>query len=680
MNGGALTLTGKGKVYEQGPYYGVILIKGSTEDVADYSVVDVGEGVTLEGWAPIFIDYNKGYNCAYGVKVTMAGTANSVKDIAGAGGHGVYINGSIKKIEGNVPQITLTETSKVTSLGNGIYAAGYAHWMLAGDISGSDALSIKSGTFTITGGDYRGTGSFADPAEAHGNGSENTGAAVTITTNDGYAQAPIVMDISGTPTFTSVNGYAFYEGIAVKGETPAATASRAVIAIKGGTFTGSKTNEAVTADIAVTTAENKQVVSGGTFSQPLELGYCADGYIPTAITEGDVTTYGVKATDAVAVIAKDDGTYTECASIPQAVGFVPANVPTTIIILRDITNCGQTKIEANKNVTIDLNGHNITFAKRVSDTTNSYPCFTVKPTGHLTLTGTGTVSEFEIDPYWTPICVNGSGASDAQYACSVTVDENVTLKGWSGIVIDPIAKTIKAAYNVSITVAGKIEADTYGIYVNGKLSNATGPVPEITVTETAKINSKGDGIYAAGYAKWAFAGNVTARTAVVVRSGELIFTGGTYTSTMPDTFEEVTIDHTGGAVGTGAALSISSAVGYGASTVDIQGGIFVSANGPAIYEYAAPTSAGDEAPASKVELAITNGDFTSGGDHSPLLLTAMNNTQVVSGGTFSQPVELAYCAPGYIPVFKDGKYTVDGTAVAAVANPAAQGARMARRC
>ena len=300
VNGGALTLTGKGKVYEQGPYYGVILIKGSTEDIADYSVVDVGKDVTLEGWAPLFIDNNAG--CAYGVKVTMAGTANSVKDITGAGGHGVYINGSIKKIEGNVPQITLTETSKVTSLGNGIYAAGYAHWMLAGDVSGADALSIKSGTFTITGGDYRGTGSFADPAEAHGNGSENTGAAVTITTNDGYAQAPIVMDISGTPTFTSVNGYAFYEGIAVNGEKPAATASRAVIAIKGGDFTGSKTNEAITADIAITTAKNKQVVSGGTFSKPVALAYCAPGYIPVVGTEGKYTVDGT----AVAAVANPD--------------------------------------------------------------------------------------------------------------------------------------------------------------------------------------------------------------------------------------------------------------------------------------------------------------------------------------------------------------------------------------
>ena len=301
----------------------------------------------------------------------------------------------------------------------------------------------------------------------------------------------------------------------------------------------------------------------------------------------------------------------------------------------------------------------LTFAKSPTGTTASYPCFTVRPTGHLTLTGTGTISES--DPIWTPICVNGSGASDAKYACSVTVEENVTLKGWSGIVVDPIAKTIKAAYNVSITLAGKIEADTYGIYVNGGLSNATGPVPEIAVTETADIDSKGDGIYAAGYAKWTLAGQITARTAIVARSGVLTFKGGTYTSIMQDAFEEVAIDHPGGAVGTGAALSVSTADGYGATTIDIQGGTFVSANGPAIYEYAAPTIVGGEAPASQVTLAISDGTFTADGEYGALLLTAMDNPQVVSGGTFSTAVPEEFCTAGYASKQNaDGTYSVVG--------------------
>ena len=94
------------------------------------------------------------------------------------------------------------------------------------------------------------------------------------------------MNITGG-TFISENGYAFYEGIAKKADgTLAATASRAVIAIKGGDFTG---NADLGADIAVTTAENKQVVSGGTFSKPVALAYCAPGYIPVVGTEGKYT-------------------------------------------------------------------------------------------------------------------------------------------------------------------------------------------------------------------------------------------------------------------------------------------------------------------------------------------------------------------------------------------------------
>ena len=82
VNGGKLHLTGSGKVYEQQPYNAPIKIWGSTTDVADYSVVSVGENVTLEGWAGIFITVNpdgSGVNHAFGVKVTVDGTINSAQ-------------------------------------------------------------------------------------------------------------------------------------------------------------------------------------------------------------------------------------------------------------------------------------------------------------------------------------------------------------------------------------------------------------------------------------------------------------------------------------------------------------------------------------------------------------------------------------------------------------------------
>lgn len=274
VNGGKLHLTGSGKVYEQAPYDAPIKIWGSTTDVADYSVVTVDENVTLEGWAGIFITVNpdsNGVNHAFGVKVTVAGTINSVKDTSGNDGHGVYINGMNQDVSDNVPQITLGPTSKITSTGDGIYAAGYAVWNLAGDITAPDALSIKSGTFNITGGTYHSTGEFADPAAANSNGSENTGAALSITSNRSYAQQTVVNVTGGT--FISDNGYAVYEGIAKKEDVPAADSSYAQISISGGTFQGNTDK----GDVKIAEASNKKVVSGGTFSTDLsESGYLAD--------------------------------------------------------------------------------------------------------------------------------------------------------------------------------------------------------------------------------------------------------------------------------------------------------------------------------------------------------------------------------------------------------------------
>lgn len=275
-----LNLTGKGIIYETAPNYSPIMVYGATEDVADYSIVNVGKDVTLKGWAPIFINGNVVEDqprAAYGIKITVEGTLESVEDTSGAAGHGVYINGTNSRTDGNVPVITLTETSNVTSKGNGIYAAGYANWNLAGNITGEDSLSIKSGTFNITGGTYTATGEFADPAEANGNGSENTGSAVSITSNKAYAPK-VELNITGG-NFISQNGYAFYEGIAQKDGVPAADASYATLTVSGGTFTGNSEKGAA----AITTAEKKDVITGGTFSSDVS------AYVPGTHDEAMVS-------------------------------------------------------------------------------------------------------------------------------------------------------------------------------------------------------------------------------------------------------------------------------------------------------------------------------------------------------------------------------------------------------
>ena len=279
---GGLVITGTGTVSEQVTsdgdrfYYAPVTVYGSVEDVSDYTHITIGKDVKLVGWSGLMIDCVESGNSkyGYGIVVDLYGTLESKHDIDGYGGHGVYINGQIKATTGNTPIINIYDDAKITSFGNGIYAAGYANWNIyGGSITASDALSIKSGTFDISGGTITSNGEYADPATANSNGSENTGAAVSITSNDGYAKSIELNIMSGT--FTSQNGYALYEGIAQKGDGSfAAQKSFASLDIKGGTFTGAENKGAVN----ITTATNKNVISGGTFSTDVS-EYCTENLV-----------------------------------------------------------------------------------------------------------------------------------------------------------------------------------------------------------------------------------------------------------------------------------------------------------------------------------------------------------------------------------------------------------------
>ena len=354
LYGGSLNLIGSGAVKHTGKY-GAIYIYGAQKNAPEQIRVAIGSNVTVESEGNNAIAIADTNGLCYGLVLNVEGTLK--------GQCGVNISGNIQETEANVPVITLAESSKIVAEGVGIYAAGYAHWTLAGDVTGADALSIKSGTFSITGGDYLATGAFADPAEANGNGSENTGAAVSITTNDGYAKAPIEIAITGG-TFTSTNGYAFYEGIAKKGDTPAAEASRAVIEIAGGTFKGSADNETVTFDVAITTAADKRVISGGVFSNPVPEELCAYGYAPVATpnAEGMYTVEHPRFTKVGVLL--EDGTYTVYDSMYNALydtkGVAQEGVKATVIVLEDISFDSYFRVMAGQEVTLDLNGHVLT--------------------------------------------------------------------------------------------------------------------------------------------------------------------------------------------------------------------------------------------------------------------------------------------------------------------------------
>ena len=138
-------------------------------------------------------------------------------------------------------------TSRVGSSGNvsdddgpAVYAAGYAHWVFEQGcyVEGTSALSVKSGKIDINGGTFVANGEYHDPATPNYNGTEATGAAISITANDSYAKN-IEINISGG-TFTSENGHAIYESESSSSST--ALNSNGIV-ITGGEFNASSTNE-----------------------------------------------------------------------------------------------------------------------------------------------------------------------------------------------------------------------------------------------------------------------------------------------------------------------------------------------------------------------------------------------------------------------------------------------------
>ena len=281
VQGGSLTITGEGTVKEGSPYYAPILVKGSTVDVANYSVVNVGENVTLEGWSGLFIDNNN--NCAYGVVANVDGTITSVLDTTGAAGHGIYVNGSVKQTSGNVPNITVGKTAKISSKGNGIYAAGYAIWDISGSVeSESTGIEVRAGEVVFNEGSsvVGGHGEFT--YDANGNGSTSDNVAIAIAQHT--TKLPIKVTVNGG-TFDATAAFAQMN----PEENDQDSINKIEMSITGGEFTGDITAENFKDE------EGRGFVSGGSFSNNTVGNYLAEGSA-VLVTSGE-TPYDIYPTE-----------------------------------------------------------------------------------------------------------------------------------------------------------------------------------------------------------------------------------------------------------------------------------------------------------------------------------------------------------------------------------------------
>ena len=274
---GSLTLSGTGTYTTSSPY-ALKAVGAATDQGAGYSVITVKKGITVTctntayGYAVMQSPSETGVADTpeneryYGVEINFFGSTNGA----------IYTNGRCNKTTGSVTKVDLT--GAVIGADNtkaGIYAAGYAEWTLKDTtITGGTALSVKSGTFVIDGGTYTANGAYAVPGSDDGNSAVLTGAALSMTSNKGYANKLDVTIKNGT--FVSQNGNAICEGIPNKtsGGGTVADESYATLRIENGTFEGNSTNGGA---VNLRTMENKEVVSGGTFSNSVNPTYLADG-------------------------------------------------------------------------------------------------------------------------------------------------------------------------------------------------------------------------------------------------------------------------------------------------------------------------------------------------------------------------------------------------------------------
>ena len=291
--GAKVDFIGQGEIFETADDgFAPIVIKGSKEDVSDYTVVNIGKDITLRGWTGVFIDQDKGL--CYGVKVNCSAkiekTESFEKDASG-----IYINGSIKATEGNVPVVNL-DGCRINVKSAGIYAAGFAIWNLKNCeiVAANAAVEIRAGEMVIDGGNYEAT---ADPLTVtpNGNGATVDGAAIGVSQHT-----------TNLPTSVTIKKGTFRGAYSIWEKDVQDEIARDVItlSVENGTFKG-----------AVYSQNNASFIKGGTFSDAPAQDYLAEGYASTRTIlsmSSDVKEYTVKkvteVSDASSLIkAAEDG-------------------------------------------------------------------------------------------------------------------------------------------------------------------------------------------------------------------------------------------------------------------------------------------------------------------------------------------------------------------------------------
>lgn len=221
------TVNGGGSIKEAAAYLAPIIMKGGPAGSENFTIVNVKNGVTLEGWAGMFIDQqNNGDN--YGMVFNAENaTLTGRNDTNNEAGVGLYVNG---QINANV-KISLTNAT-VSGTGDGMYLAGAADTTINGGsvTSSCTGIEIRAGSLTLNNCNVTG-----------GNGSVTTNANGNGSTSDNVALA-VIQHTTRLPIHVEINGGTFKGTAALLESNPQKNPEEATkqvgIIVNGGNFEG----------------------------------------------------------------------------------------------------------------------------------------------------------------------------------------------------------------------------------------------------------------------------------------------------------------------------------------------------------------------------------------------------------------------------------------------------------
>lgn len=328
--------------------------------------------------------------------------------------------------------------------------------------------------------------------------------------------------------------------------------------------------------------------------------------------------------DTLAGVARiGDTTY---ATLSAAVAAAKPNEATTITLLDNIVLPEYIYIKNKKDITLNLNGKNITHT--------GYGVFYVG-NAKFHVMGKGVICENQRDGF-APIIAKGSPIDTENYTV-ITIDKDVTLKGdYAGIFVDTDTNGKDSYYNYGLVINmnGFIDLTTiddgvsaYGIYVQGLNKITTGNIMQINL-DGARITTGEEAIYAAGYAKWNLK-NCTFNThnaAIEIRAGEMTIDGGTYIATAPTFKCEA---NGNGSTTEGAALAIMQHTTKLPISVTVKNGTFKAA--AAVAE----KNVQKNNPDPNVNLKIEGGQFNGS-------IVSDDASSFITGGYFTTDPS-AYC-------------------------------------